>query len=125
METEDEIKRRPIAISNGFRSGFAKDTIFLNEDAVSGLLLSAEGTTLASTEGFVVGGFGGAEVGAEDSHRGLLLENDLQYVTAGILALAPGSGRDSEDRNAKHVLNRWPEQLNESPGPRGLSSDRA
>jgi hypothetical protein len=36
IDTEDETKSNPIAIPSGFRSGFAKPTIFRSEEVVSG-----------------------------------------------------------------------------------------
>jgi hypothetical protein len=35
MDTDEETKSRPIAAAKGLRSGFASETIFLNDDALS------------------------------------------------------------------------------------------
>ena len=40
MDTEEEMKSRPIAIARGLRSGLASATIFLNDDAVCDALAS-------------------------------------------------------------------------------------
>ena len=43
IDTEDETNSRPIAISNDFCSGLARDTIFRNEDAVGGVFMNDPG----------------------------------------------------------------------------------
>ena len=35
MDTDEETKRRPFAVAKGLRSGFASETILLNDDALS------------------------------------------------------------------------------------------
>jgi hypothetical protein len=42
MDTLEDNSRSPIAISSGFRSGLARDTIFLNEEVLCGALASME-----------------------------------------------------------------------------------
>lgn len=63
IETEDETSNNPIAMSNGFRSGFAREMIFRNDEAVSGDFLKSD-----RTDGFGEGGVTG--FGAEESLRG-------------------------------------------------------
>lgn len=52
METADETNSSPIAWNSGFRSGFAKATIFRNEEADCGDFLKAEVSVRDKTEGF-------------------------------------------------------------------------
>lgn len=52
MDTEDETRSKPMAISSGFRSGLARDTIFRNEDAVGGGWMNVSGRTLDNIEDF-------------------------------------------------------------------------
>ena len=42
MDTAEEASRRPIAMSSGLRSGFAKATIFLKDEAPCGPLRKME-----------------------------------------------------------------------------------
>ena len=42
METEDETSSSPTAMSNGFRSGCARETIFQNDEADLGAFLKTE-----------------------------------------------------------------------------------
>jgi hypothetical protein len=66
IDTEDETKSKPMAISNGFRSGLARDMIFRNEDAVGGEWVNIPGRTLDNIEdlaGRSGGGLGPLEDG--------------------------------------------------------------
>ncbi|KAG6857745.1 hypothetical protein H0H87_004161 [Tephrocybe sp. NHM501043] len=50
MDTEDETKSSPMAMRRGFRSGFARDTIFRNDDADWGDFLKSESIDGFSSE---------------------------------------------------------------------------
>jgi hypothetical protein len=58
IDTEDETKSKLMAISNGFRSGLARDMIFRNEDAVGGGWVNIPGRTLDNIEDLAGGGRG-------------------------------------------------------------------
>lgn len=57
MDTEEDTRSRPMAIESSFRSGLAKATIFLNEDAVGGPSVdcNAFGSILDNIDDFTTG----------------------------------------------------------------------
>ena len=69
IDTAEETRSKPIAISKGFFSGLAKATIFLkDEELCCGVARNAAGSILLSIEGFgATDGFG---VGVDSGKRG-------------------------------------------------------
>lgn len=64
MDTAEEASRRPIAISSGLRSGFAKATIFLKDEGPCGPLRKMEANEERESFGvelFASGGLDEAE----------------------------------------------------------------
>jgi hypothetical protein len=68
MDTAEEASRRPMAMSSGLRSGFAKATIFLKDEAPCGPLRKMEAKEERESFGVELVGSGG--LGEAESEGG-------------------------------------------------------